>query len=60
MLTCRPRLECCICLRHHQPKGVCLKPRDHIVRINNESTINMTLQEAVDRLRGEVGTPVDV
>ncbi|HJX65558.1 MAG TPA: MXAN_5808 family serine peptidase [Polyangia bacterium] len=37
-----------------------LKAKDHIVRINNESTINMTLQEAVDRLRGEVGAPVDV
>jgi carboxyl-terminal processing protease len=37
-----------------------LKSKDHIVRINNESTINMTLQEAVDRLRGEVGAPVDV
>jgi len=37
-----------------------LRAKDHIVRINNESTINMTLQEAVDRLRGEVGAPVDV
>jgi len=37
-----------------------LKPKDHIVRINNESTVNMTLQEAVDRLRGEPGAPVDV
>ncbi len=37
-----------------------LKAKDHIVRINNESTMNMTLQEAVDRLRGEVGSPVDV
>jgi len=37
-----------------------LKAKDHIVRINNESTVNMTLQEAVDRLRGEVGAPVDV
>jgi carboxyl-terminal processing protease len=37
-----------------------IKPKDHIVRINNESTVNMTLQEAVERLRGEVGTPVDV
>jgi carboxyl-terminal processing protease len=37
-----------------------LKARDHIVRINNESTMNMTLQEAVDRLRGDVGSPVDV
>jgi carboxyl-terminal processing protease len=37
-----------------------LKAKDHIVRINNESTMNMTLQEAVDRLRGDVGAPVDV
>ena len=37
-----------------------LKAKDHIVRINNESTMNMTLQEAVDRLRGDVGSPVDV
>ena len=37
-----------------------LKPKDHIVLINNESTMNMTLQEAVDRLRGDPGTPVDV
>jgi carboxyl-terminal processing protease len=37
-----------------------IKSKDHIVRINNESTINMTLQEAVDRLRGDPGAPVDV
>lgn len=37
-----------------------LKPKDHIVRINSESTVNMTLTEAVERLRGEVGDPVDV
>ncbi len=37
-----------------------IRARDHIGRINNESTVNMTLQEAVDRLRGEVGAPVDV
>ncbi len=37
-----------------------MKAKDHIVRINNESTVNMTLQEAVDRLRGDVGSPVDV
>ena len=28
-----------------------IKAKDHIVRINNESTMNMTLNEAVDRLR---------
>ena len=37
-----------------------LKAKDHIVRINNESTMNMTLNEAVERLRGDVDTPVDV
>ncbi len=37
-----------------------IKAKDHIVRINGESTVNMTLQEAVNRLRGEVGAPVDV
>jgi carboxyl-terminal processing protease len=37
-----------------------LKPKDHIVRINNESTMNMTLNEAVDRLRGDEDTNVDV
>ena len=37
-----------------------IKPKDHIVRINNESTVNMTLNEAVDRLRGDVDTNVDV
>ena len=37
-----------------------MKAKDHIVRINNESTVNMTLTEAVDRLRGDVDTNVDV
>jgi carboxyl-terminal processing protease len=37
-----------------------LKAHDHIVRINNESTENMTLQEAVERLRGDPGKPVIV
>jgi carboxyl-terminal processing protease len=37
-----------------------IKAKDHIVRINNESTTNMTLNEAVDRLRGDVDTNVDV
>ena len=32
-----------------------IKAKDHIVRINNESTVNMTLNEAVERLRGDVG-----
>lgn len=33
---------------------------DRIVRINDETTLNMTLTEAVNRLRGQVDTPVDV
>jgi carboxyl-terminal processing protease len=37
-----------------------LKPGDHIARIGNESTANMTLQEVVNRLRGGVGAPVDI
>ena len=37
-----------------------IKAKDHIVRINNESTMNMTLNEAVERLRGDVDTNVDV
>ncbi len=37
-----------------------IKAKDHIARINNESTVNMTLTEAVERLRGDVGSPVDV
>src|SRR5688572_2927373 len=37
-----------------------IKAKDHIVRINNESTVNMTLNEAVERLRGDIGTNVDV
>jgi carboxyl-terminal processing protease len=37
-----------------------LKAKDHIVRINDESTVNMGLTDAVERLRGDVGSPVDV
>ena len=37
-----------------------LKSKDHIVRINDESTVNMGLTDAVERLRGDVGAPVDV
>src|SRR5262249_3257400 len=33
---------------------------DHIVRINDESTINMLLSEAVNRLRGDPGTKVTI
>ncbi|MDX2020094.1 MAG: MXAN_5808 family serine peptidase [Deltaproteobacteria bacterium] len=37
-----------------------LKAKDQIVRINDESTVNMALTDAVERLRGDVGSPVDV
>jgi len=37
-----------------------LHRRDRIVRIGEETTLNMPLQEAVDRLRGPPGSPVDV
>src|SRR5580658_7099061 len=33
---------------------------DRVVKINNESTLNMPLDDAVRRLRGEPGTPVTV
>jgi carboxyl-terminal processing protease len=37
-----------------------LKRLDRIVKINNESTLNMSLDDAVRRLRGEPGTKVTV
>jgi len=37
-----------------------IKAKDRIVRIDNESTVNMTLTEAVERLRGDEDTTVDV
>jgi carboxyl-terminal processing protease len=37
-----------------------IKRMDRIVKINNESTLNMPLDDAVRRLRGEPGTPVTV
>jgi carboxyl-terminal processing protease len=37
-----------------------LKPGDHIIRINDESTVNMLLNEAVSRLRGDPGTKVTI
>ena len=37
-----------------------LKAGDHIVRIEEESTINMSLDEAVSKLRGPVGAPVTI
>jgi carboxyl-terminal processing protease len=37
-----------------------VKRGDRIVRINKESTINMALEDAVARLRGDPGTKVDL
>ncbi|MEL6345148.1 MAG: MXAN_5808 family serine peptidase [Myxococcota bacterium] len=37
-----------------------LKTDDHIIRIEDVSTINMDLSEAVERLRGEVGSPIRI
>jgi carboxyl-terminal processing protease len=37
-----------------------IKKGDRIVKINDESTLNMPLQEAVDRLRGRPGSKVKV
>lgn len=37
-----------------------LRRYDRIMQINNESTLNMTLQEAVNRLRGEEGSNVSI
>lgn len=37
-----------------------LKRYDRILRISNESTLNMPLDDAVRRLRGDPGTPVTV
>jgi len=37
-----------------------LRADDHIVRIEDESTINMDFSDAVRKLRGEIGTPVNI
>ncbi len=37
-----------------------IKPKDVIARIDEQSTVNLDLQEAVDRLRGRPGTKVSV
>lgn len=37
-----------------------IKKSDHIARIDNESTINMDLNEAVSKLRGKPGTEVNI
>ncbi len=37
-----------------------LKAGDIILKINDSSTLNMTIDEAVNIMRGEVGTPIDI
>ena len=37
-----------------------IKAKDVIARIGEQSTVNMDLQDAVDRLRGKPGTPVAI
>jgi carboxyl-terminal processing protease len=37
-----------------------LKAKDQIVKIGEESTVNMNIDEAVDRLRGEPGSKVSI
>ncbi len=37
-----------------------VKAGDIILKINNESTLNMSLSDAVDIMRGKVGTPIDI
>jgi len=37
-----------------------LKSSDIILKIDNESTLNMTIDEAVSLMRGKVGEPIDI
>ena len=37
-----------------------LMTQDRIIKIGNESTVNMSLEEAVSRLRGAPGTPITI
>lgn len=37
-----------------------VKPGDKIIKIEDESTLDMTLQDAVSRLRGETGSPITI
>lgn len=37
-----------------------IKAGDIILKINNESTLNMTIDEAVSIMRGKVGTPIEL
>jgi len=37
-----------------------VKSSDIILKINDESTLNMTIDEAVSRMRGKVGEPIEI
>ena len=37
-----------------------IKPGDKIIKIEDESTLDMTLSDAVSRLRGATGTPINI
>ncbi|MBT3509991.1 MAG: S41 family peptidase [Nitrospina sp.] len=37
-----------------------IKAGDKIIKIEDESTLDMTLQDAVSRLRGETGSPINI
>jgi carboxyl-terminal processing protease len=37
-----------------------VKSGDRIIKINDESTLDMTLSDAVERLRGKIGSKVDI
>ena len=37
-----------------------MKSGDIILKINDESTIGMSIDDAVSKMRGEVGTPIDI
>ena len=37
-----------------------IKPGDKIIKIEDESTLDMTLPDAVSRLRGDTGTPITI
>jgi len=37
-----------------------LKAKDIILKINDESTIGMSIDDAVSKMRGKVGTPIDI
>jgi carboxyl-terminal processing protease len=37
-----------------------IKAEDIILKINDKSTLNMTIDDAVSIMRGEIGTPIDI